>query len=245
MEGESASVKRVYRTSGKRGYVLITAAMFALAFAGALALSVDFGRLYVMKSLMQTRADAAALAGAAQLDGAAEGLAKADAAIREIAGRSGDVQSEFSETAAGPWAPLATASQASRFVKVRMKVRASLFFMKALDPVAAASVGATAAAGQVASAALARGPGMEACSAELVAQRIAEDSDRESKTYAEYAAADKGNGRRIALCSGDRGAGAHFASLEGRSPEWIGSYVSGSKRRGVAESGAYVVRLVD
>lgn len=238
-------MKRVYRTSGKRGYVLITAAMFALAFAGALALSVDFGRLYVMKSLMQTRADAAALAGAAQLDGAAEGMAKADAAIRDLAGRTADVQTEFSEAAMGPWAPLSSASQSSRFVRVRMKARASLFFMKVLDPVAAASVGAAAAAGQVASPALARSPGMEACSAKLLAPRTAEDTDRESKSYAEYAAAGKGNGRRIVLCSGERGAGAYFAGLGGGSPEWIGSYVAGSRRRGVAESGAYVVRLVD
>lgn len=219
--------------------------MFALAFAGALALSVDIGRLYVLRSLMQTRADAAALAGAAQLDGSAAGIAKADAAIREMAGRTADVRSEFSEAAIGPWAPLASASPGSRFVRVRMKAGASLFFMKALDPSAASSVGATAAAGQVASPSLARSPGMEACSAELLAPRIAEDSDRESKTYADYAAAGKGNGRRIVLCSGERGAGAYFAGLGGGSPEWIGSYVAGSRRRGVAESGAYVVRLVD
>jgi hypothetical protein len=223
---------------------LITAAMFALAFAGALALSVDFGQLYVMKSLLQARADAAALAGAVQLDGTPKGLAEAEAAVRRMAGQPAGVQSEYSQTQTGPWAPAATASQNSRFVRVRVKSQASLFFMRVIDPVAAASIGATASAGQLQSAALERGLTISACSAGELAPRVAEDSDQESKSYEEYAAANKGNGRRIVLCTGERGVGAYFAGRGAGPAEWIGSYVLGSRRRGAAESGAFVVRLV-
>lgn len=224
--------------------MLIAAAMFALAFAGALALAVDFGRMYVIKSLVQARADAAALAAAVQLDGTAAGVASAAAAARRMAAQPAGVEVEFAAVREGPWTPAAGASLQSRFARVRIKAQTALFFMRILDSGAAGSVGAAAAAGQLESQALTRTPEASACSAATLGARLEQDSDRSSRTYAEYAAAGLGNGRRIALCADGGEAGALFAALDG-SAEPIGSFVLGSRRRGVADSGAYVVRLVD
>ncbi len=194
--------------------------MFAVVLAGALGLVVDVGRMYLLKSRLQTKVDAAALAAAAELDGTEKGRERAAAAARRFLGDSG--RAEFP----GP---------EGRFVRVTAGHVEQLYLMGVLGN-NRGSIKATAAAGQVPS----KAPIAETCSAGELAQRYADDSDRESASYQAYSDGDRGNGRRIAHCGG----GAVFI-LDGGAAERIGAYVSGSRRRGVAQAGVFVVRLVE
>jgi hypothetical protein len=65
----------------KGNFVILTALM-ATALVGVGALSLDLGRLFVLRSEMQNAADAAALAAAAELTGAPGARANAEAAAR-------------------------------------------------------------------------------------------------------------------------------------------------------------------
>lgn len=203
----------------ERGYVLVTAAMFAVVLTGALGLVVDVGRMYLLKSRLQTRVDAAALAAAVELDGSPQGIVRAAASARSALGDSARI--EFP----GPEA---------RSVRVTAGVVERLYLMGILGNNQGA-VNASATARQVP----AKAQVQEVCAAEEMAQRYADDSDRESKTYQAYSESDRGNGRRVALCGG----GAVFI-LEGGATERLGAYVVGSRRRGVAQHGVFVVRLV-
>jgi hypothetical protein len=101
------------------------------------------------------------------------------------------------------------------------------------------------------------GPGPAESAALL--ERIGQDTDALSRTYAQYAASGAGNGRRIVAApirSQDNRileVGAFFLLPtgwyrgEGDRPvcaEYIGAYLEGSRRRGAAESGFYRAGLV-
>lgn len=92
--------------------------------------------------------------------------------------------------------------------------------------------------------------------------RINQDSDSTAATYAEYKAADAGNGRRIVAIAVNNGFPEYrvlgFAAFfllapseynaGGNQPfcaEFIGPYVQGGRTGGAAGPGAYVVRLVE
>lgn len=66
------------------GAVLIYVTLILAAFVGIGGLALDAGRIYTLREEMQQAADAAALAGAWQLDGTAAGAARADAAARAV-----------------------------------------------------------------------------------------------------------------------------------------------------------------
>lgn len=67
-----------------KGNFLIFTALMATALAGVGALSLDLGRLFVLRSEMQNAADAAALAAAAELTGKPGSRANAEAAARNL-----------------------------------------------------------------------------------------------------------------------------------------------------------------
>lgn len=89
--------------------------------------------------------------------------------------------------------------------------------------------------------------------------RLLQDTDPDSSTYAAYVAGNRGNGRRLLACPVNDGEtitgfGAFFLKRVTEQPpggadawcaEYAGSWVQGSRRKGAAPSGAYVVRLVD
>ncbi|MBF0335622.1 MAG: hypothetical protein HQL40_18585, partial [Alphaproteobacteria bacterium] len=64
----------------RSGTVAVQVAVTAAALLGAGALAIDLGRAMVLSSQLQNAADAAALAGAAELDGGAGAMASAQAA---------------------------------------------------------------------------------------------------------------------------------------------------------------------
>src|SRR5215208_2271790 len=64
----------------QQGAVIITVALFTLFLLGFMGLALDFGRLFVVKTELQTAMDSCALAAAQELDGAADALTRATSA---------------------------------------------------------------------------------------------------------------------------------------------------------------------
>jgi hypothetical protein len=103
--------------------------------------------------------------------------------------------------------------------------------------------------------------GMRALEVSALTERVAQDTDYSSRTYAEYAARGLGNGRRIVAAPLHSPhpsrrivqIGAFFLlpagdyALEGDAPfcaEYIGPYVQGSKRKGAADAGFHIAVLL-
>lgn len=70
-----------------RGFVLVTAAVAAVAILGMTGLCLDLARLYIAKNELQNYADSAAIAAAAVLDGTSTGIANATAEARQNANK--------------------------------------------------------------------------------------------------------------------------------------------------------------
>lgn len=70
--------------SRQRGAFLVLAALLMAVLLGMVALGIDVGRLYALRSEIQNAADAAALAAAAELDGAANARQRAIAAAQSL-----------------------------------------------------------------------------------------------------------------------------------------------------------------
>lgn len=65
------------------GSILIYTGAFMAIGVGGAALSIDIGRIVLLKTQMQNRADAGALAGAAQLDAQANAIERSDAVVKD------------------------------------------------------------------------------------------------------------------------------------------------------------------
>ncbi|HEY3452387.1 MAG TPA: pilus assembly protein TadG-related protein, partial [Myxococcales bacterium] len=72
---------------GETGASAVTVAILLLALGGFLALGLNVGHFMVVRSQLQTACDAAALAGARELDGTPAGLARARALATDFAAR--------------------------------------------------------------------------------------------------------------------------------------------------------------
>lgn len=68
----------------QRGAILILMAILIVVLIGIAALALDLGRLFVQRTELQNAADAAALAAAYELDGAADAQTRAKAAARQL-----------------------------------------------------------------------------------------------------------------------------------------------------------------
>ena len=73
----------------KRGAVAIYVAMVSLLLLGSGVLAIDYGRMTVLRTQMQNAADAAALAGAVELDGYDDARERAEQVARTAASQSG------------------------------------------------------------------------------------------------------------------------------------------------------------
>src|SRR5688572_6485561 len=69
----------------QRGAVIITAALFLLFLLGFMGFALDFGRLFIVKTELQTAMDSCALSAAQELDGNADALTRAVNAGRTAA----------------------------------------------------------------------------------------------------------------------------------------------------------------
>lgn len=77
-------IARQRTTTKQGGLVIVMLALVLVVLLGVAALALDLGRLYVLKSEMQNAADAAALAGAAELDGQDDALERATLAAKNL-----------------------------------------------------------------------------------------------------------------------------------------------------------------
>ena len=150
--------------SRERGFTLIASGVCVVALFGAAGLAIDIGRMYITKNEAQSFSDAASISAAMQLDGTADGLTRADAAVDASTNTwnfattafTGTVK-EYSADGLTGWANSATAAPANmRYARVTATVNnLPLFFL----PVIAAgtstiagtitTVRASAVAGQV------------------------------------------------------------------------------------------------
>lgn len=74
--------------SRQRGVVAIVVALMLAALVGMIALVADLGHLFVTRTALQNAADAAALAGARELDGTAAGIGRAVAQANAVAAQN-------------------------------------------------------------------------------------------------------------------------------------------------------------
>lgn len=140
--------------AAQQGSILIYTGAFMAIGVGSAALSIDIGRIVLLRTQMQNRADAGALAGAAQLDALPGAIARADDVVRDsmkaytTAGADGTVLAvlnvTFHEAEADGitrQAAETTDDNAARFVVVDLERRTLSFFY---GPAAAAISGKTA-----------------------------------------------------------------------------------------------------
>lgn len=141
---------------GKRGFVLLAVALSLVAIIAVLGLSIDAGRLYLVRGEAQTYADAAALAAALELDGTTEGLERATHAVNNSVNRwhfgmerFQGTRIDFAVAAAGPWEAHPAAPEAARFVRVVAVAPVPLYFLPAVTRLNRTNVAARATAGPV------------------------------------------------------------------------------------------------
>src|SRR5262252_6180447 len=115
----------------KRGFVLITMAIGAVAIFGAVGMAVDVGRAFVAKNETQVFCDAAALAATLKLDGTSTGITKAQAAVTSSTNTwnmntasVGSPTVDFATSATGPW--LTTPSPATGYIYARVQASVGL-----------------------------------------------------------------------------------------------------------------------
>src|ERR1700683_2118088 len=70
--------KSARRKNGQRGFSLMLVAISSFVLIGMMGLAFDAGRMFIVKSEMQTFADASALAAVSQMDGSQAGLEAAN-----------------------------------------------------------------------------------------------------------------------------------------------------------------------
>jgi len=141
------------RSARRRAAVLAAAGLCSLAALGVLILAVDLARLCVLRSEIQVFADSAARAAARELDGTAEGLARALAAVAVQSrhwklGRSllAGARAEFAASAAGPWEARPGAPAGCQFVRVRASGVAPLVLLPVVSTARSGAVDADAVA---------------------------------------------------------------------------------------------------
>src|SRR5437588_11496458 len=101
---------RFTKVPRKRGFVLITMAVAAVAIVGALGMAVDVGRAFIAKNEVQTFCDAASMAAVLKMDGTATGISNAKTAVANTTNAwNMDTASvsnptvDFATSASGPW----------------------------------------------------------------------------------------------------------------------------------------------
>jgi Flp pilus assembly protein TadG len=148
----------------QKGFSLLLAACCLTVMIGMFGLTVDLGRMYVVKSEIQGFADAAALASALRLNGTSGGITSANAIGQTGPGTNrwnfstetipaNDVNVTFATSKDGPWqAADATGTGAGyRFTRVNVTTNLPVYFIRILQGLGATqSVNAVAIAGQAA-----------------------------------------------------------------------------------------------
>ncbi|HOQ45367.1 MAG TPA: Tad domain-containing protein [Bryobacteraceae bacterium] len=150
----------------KGGFVMIALALSIFFLLGVVGLAVDLGRMYVVKNESQSFCDSAALFAAKELDGTADGIAKAVNKVTWVAQDPNgpmkgfefgtrqfqNIITEFATNWNGPtWVDAAAAAADPTdyyFVRVRTSNSVNLWFLPVIVGSDAGSVAAVAVAGR-------------------------------------------------------------------------------------------------
>jgi Flp pilus assembly protein TadG len=124
------------RPQRRRGFVVV-ALCFCIAFVvAAVGLSVDLGRLYVVRNEAQTFVDSAALEAALELDGTTAGIARATNRVVNNVNRwmwetatFTNPVAEYAAALAGPWEASPSPAAGYRFARVRADLSVPLQFL--------------------------------------------------------------------------------------------------------------------
>jgi Flp pilus assembly protein TadG len=134
----------------------MTAAACAIGMVAMLGLSVDLGRMYIVRNEAQTYVDSAALSAALELDGSLTGLQRARDTVAASTNRwhlataaFAGTQTKFSTAQAGPWDANPASATGVRFVRVWANADPPLYFIPIVTASTRGQVNAAAVAGQV------------------------------------------------------------------------------------------------
>ncbi len=83
------------RSPRREGFTILAVGVTLIAVIGITGLAVDLGRMYVVRSELQAFADAASVSGALQLDGARDGINRANAAVSNTATGANPLKWDF------------------------------------------------------------------------------------------------------------------------------------------------------
>jgi Flp pilus assembly protein TadG len=146
----------------RRGFSLLTMALFLPMLVAAAGLAVDLGRIYVAKSELQNFVDTAAISAAFELDGTQTGLSEASSAATSGPGTGGNRNRWLFNTAAVPTPEVAFATSPNgtfsanpgnaagyRFVRVSISGPVPVYFLRVVPGIPVTqNVTAVAVAGQ-------------------------------------------------------------------------------------------------
>lgn len=136
--------------------MLVTMALAAVAVIGVLGLSVDIGRMFIVKNETQVYCDSVALAAALALDGTTTGIASAQTALANAANtwnfnttQVSNPTVTFATTTAGPWVASPNPATGYLYAKVSATVPLQLYFLSVFVSQTTQNVTSSATAGQV------------------------------------------------------------------------------------------------
>lgn len=131
------------RRNSRKGFSLLLAGCCLTVMIGMFGLTVDLGRIYVVKSEIQAFADAAAMAAALRLDGTANGVTSAQTIGTTGPGNNrwnfnsqnvpaNDVSVTFGTTKDGPWLAANSIGNSAgyRFVRVNVTAALPVYFVR-------------------------------------------------------------------------------------------------------------------
>lgn len=144
----------------RRGFVLVTSAMCMVGLLALVGLATDLVRLYVARTELQIFLDEAALAASFELDGTAQGIARAQTvalagpgtkpnrwyfASQTVSGAT----VQFASSATGPFNSAPPSPSGQRFVRVAVTVSVNLYFLPVVPGIGSAqNISASSVAGQ-------------------------------------------------------------------------------------------------
>ena len=148
----------------KRGFVLVTMALTAVALFGVLGLAVDIGRMFIAKNETQAYCDAAALAAGLALDGGTTGIANAQSAVVNSTNawnfdttKVSNPAVAFATASGGPWVASPNPATGYIYVRVIATVPLQLYFLPVIVAQTTQNVASAAIAGQIAITSFPRG----------------------------------------------------------------------------------------
>ena len=137
----------------QRGSILILMATSCTLLCACLALSLDLGRVYIVRNEAQVFADSAALSAALRLNGSSAGLRESIQAVRSNPNRFNfgteaftDMLVEFGPARDGPWSSSPQRPELCSFVRVTARAKVTMMLLPVLNGAATSMPGAVAVA---------------------------------------------------------------------------------------------------